>query len=595
MAESGHVHLAASSDSSRRDGQVGQTMRAAGGGAKSIARGPLLFDEFRLISRFGPEQQIQAIQQLQHSQGNGEVARAIARLDVSSAAVGLQRAPATASHPGAAGTESQDDYIDFMQGIDDLVTAASKGTGSGLGTVAFGNHLSDQHLGQLEELRTALMLVHEPRKDASRDALSLWESVKGQLWAELRRAPKIVHQGVRELDAMIGKDLNWIDSQYIRPAAYWEAHREALAHSDLQAPDLAAQQVLLDKEEKELEQAKELSEEAGKLASEGVAAAVLKDAKLGQEIFELVTMKGTIQEKLEIAKAKGIVEQTATAVELVSKIAGLKNTIIKTTFEILEGRAERLGKEAVEKGAEEVAKHWEALAKDYGGYAEKLKTVGTVIGIVGAAADGIRAFKAAVEGHWGEAATKAASAGMGILGALGPADAAPLLAAITIGAKIELAAMHMAAEFIRWCKDETVRDAAKSFVDTCVKVADWPAQDLVADANAWADPANADISDLITKRLQGYVPAMRKGLAAIGAEVQCGEPRCVGGHADLVQALGDDAKRVLLSPFAFPEDPLSMAMQIRDVFAGANALARYVRDHYPRDSEKAEEGEGEKG
>ena len=87
---------------------------------------------------------------------------------------------------------------------------------------------------------------------------------------------------------------------------------------------------------------------------------------------------------------------------------------------------------------------------------------------------------------------------------------------------------------------------------------------------------------------------MRKGLAAIGAEVQCAQTQCLGGHSDLVNALGDDAKRVLMAPYAFPEDPLSMAMQIHDVFAGANALARYVRDHYPRDSEKAKTADGNK-
>jgi len=506
----------------------------------------------------------------------------------------LQRAPAVASHQASAQKESTDDYINFLQGIDDLVTAAPKGHGSGLGGVAFGTPLSDQHLGLLEELRTALMLVYEQKKGASHDALDLWESIKGNLWAELRRAPKIVHQGVRELDEMIGKDLNWIDKEFIRPAAYWEAHREGLAHSDLQAPDLVSQQTLLDKEEEELEQAKELSEEAGKLVSEGIAAAVLKDTNMGKEIFELVTVKGTIQEKLEKAKEKGIVEQSATAVELVSKIAGLKNTIIKTTFEVLKGRAERLAKEAIEKGTEEVAKHWEALAEDYGEYAEKLKTVGTVIGIIGAAADAIRAFKAAVNGDWEEAASKAASAGMGILSALGPEGSAPLLAALVIGVKVEIAAMHMAAEFIRWCKDETVRDAAKDFIDICVKVSKWPAQDLVADVEAWYNPSNAAIKDLIKKRLLGYVPDMRTGLAAIGAEVQCTEARCLGGHSDLVDALGNDAKRVLMAPFAFPEDPLSMATQIHDVFAGANAMARYVRDRYPRDSEKAKKAEGDK-
>ena len=158
---------------------------------------------------------------------------------------------------------------------------------------------------------------------------------------------------------------------------------------------------------------------------------------------------------------------------------------------------------------------------------------------------------------------------------------------LAAAAQAEMEAIHLAAEFIRWCQDENVRQAAGSFITTCAAVARNPAQDLVADANALFNPSNAAITDIITNKLTGYTPAMRKGLAAIGAHVQATDARSLGHYGALVEALGPDAKRVLLAPFAFPDDPLSMATQIRDVFAGANAMARYVKEHYPTDAEKA--------
>ena len=523
----------------------------------------------------------------------------IQRQPASTADVSTAKAPAHQSASrggGAAKHVSGEDFIDFLQGIDDLTMAASPQThGAGLGTVTFGGHVGDQHLGLLEMLRSALLSVYDSTPGAHHEALGIWETIQGDLWAGLRQAPQFVQGDIGQLNEMIGKDLNYISEKLIRPAAYWEAHEQGLEKSKLEAPDLVDMQARLEVEENALEEAEKLSNDAGKLISEGLGAAILGKANLGKEIFEIVRMPGEMGEKLEKAKEMHVISQTATAIDLVAEIAKLKTVILETTFDVLKGRAESYAAKYLAEGAEELAKHWEDLAEGYEKYAQSLKTVGTVFGVIVAAADLLKAFDDALHGDWEAAAGHAAEGGVALLTALGPEGSAPLIGTIVILAKVEIAAIHMAAEFIRWCEDENVREAARSFIDVCVKVAKWPAQDLVADVEAYFDPSNSGIQDLIEKRFETYQKAMEQDLAVLASEVMCTEPGCLGRHGDLRDALGEKARRAL-DGTAFPSDPFSMAQRIADIFAGANAMAKYVHSAYPTDAEKtARESKKKKG
>jgi hypothetical protein len=72
----------------------------------------------------------------------------------------------------------------------------------------------------------------------------------------------------------------------------------------------------------------------------------------------------------------------------------------------------------------------------------------------------------------------------------------------------------------------------------------------------------------------------------------------LGGQPELRDALGSDALRILQDPGKGAGDWQSMAEQIRVVFAGANAMAEYVVDHYPRSDkteQKANGGEKKEG
>jgi hypothetical protein len=502
------------------------------------------------------------------------------RLAGNSAVQGLiaQRAAAAGTAKKRGKPATPESYADLLVGINHIAMAAAQDHGAGVADVPLGSHLSATHRDLLAKLRSAVMMAYSSKSGEHQAALNVWTFIQPDLASAVKHAPEFVEGDV----GGIQHDLSWLDEQLIRPAAYREAHAESVAHTSLKTPDLAFQQRQLEEAEIELEQAKGFAEDAAKIISMGASSAILKDTDLGKEIFELVSIKGTIQEKLEKAKEKGIVEQTATAVELVGKIAGLKNTIIQTTMEVLKHRAEKFAEKALEEGARQLAKHWKEIAEGYEKNIQSLKVLGKVLGMVGVLADAIRAFKAALDGDWEGALKNAASAGMGVLGALGVEGGGPLLAGITITIKAEIEAIHLAAEFTRWCKEETVRVAASSFIDACSLVARNVAYDFVADVDLMLTSGNAAVSQMAGQQMMARVGKMNQGLAYLRARAAMSQAKWPG----LFATMDAQAQRALTNPFN-PDDPLSLAQELSTIFEGANAMATYVKEHYPTDPELA--------
>jgi hypothetical protein len=481
--------------------------------------------------------------------------------------------------------EAPGSYYDFLKAIADLAEKGSAPHGKGLNDVEFGSDLGKKQIDVLSSMRKALYMTHQDGEH--RAALHQWDKTQGDIRPIVARAgdSKLIDPKSMEATA---KNLNAID-RLLRAQAVREAEFEGRAQTNLEAPDLASQEAALKQEEYELEKAKSMMEDAGKLASQGLSQVVLKDPGLGKDIFELATLPGTIKEKLEWAKNRGILDQSATAVELVSKVAGLKNTVIQTTFEFLKGRAERELKEALTKGLVKEAENWESLVKDYEKTVKGLKTLGKAFAWMGVAADAMKALSAALRGEWSEALSYAGKAAVGALGVLAEAGAFGLLAVITVTAQAEVEAIHLAAEFIRWCQDQLVRDAAKNFIDRCVNAAHYPAPQLLGALTAFGDPNNADIQQDLWKRISGeYAPAMKKHFMGMASELDNKGKAHLGAHPEIVYALGHKALAAFEDPFSLDEGYQSeltfaqhLAEMVRDVFTGANSLGKYVADHYP--------------
>jgi hypothetical protein len=487
----------------------------------------------------------------------------------------INRAPTAAQKRSKAATPES--YAELLQGINQIAKAASTSHGAAVGEVALGTHLNASHYDLLTKLRSTVVMAYSPKPGEHMAALNLWTFIQPDLASAMKHAPEFVEGDV----GGIQQNLNWLDEQLIRPAAYREAHAQAVVHSSLKAPDLKFLQIQLEEAEVELEQVKGYVEDMAKMASMGLSTAVMKEVDVGKEIFELVTIKGTIQEKLEKAKEKGIVETNATGIELVTKIIGLRNTIIQTTMELLKRRAHKFAEKALEEGAKQIARHWKDVAEGYESKIASLKAFGKALGVVGVLADAIRAFKAALDGNWGDAVKNAASAGMGVLGALGAEGGGPMLLAITITMKAEMEAIHLAAEFTRWCKEETVRVAATDFVNACQVVARNVAYDFAADVDLMLGSGNAAVSQMAAQQMMARAGKMQSGLAYLRSRAGLSKDKWPG----LYTAMSAQAVQALTNPFN-PEDPLSLAQQMSAIFEGANAMAAYVKQHYPTDPEK---------
>jgi hypothetical protein len=510
---------------------------------------------------------------LQRSAGNAAVSRA------------LTGAPAAARKPRKPATPNS--YVDLLNGIQDLVEAADN-HGTGLAELKFGTRLGDEHREWLESLRRSLVLAFGGKAGSAQEALAAWESLQSRIWAAIDRAHKL---GVPTADVThVRQMMSHAHDDVLRPAAYWDAHREAVAHGD-RSPGLAIQQKNLEEAESDFEGAQQLVEEASKMAGQGITAMFLKDAGLGKDIVELVRLPGSIEEKLAWAKKNGVLAQTATGAELVNKIAGAAKTTAVIGCEIGKRFAEAQHELAVAKNAVHMAEHWEKVVQRWGGKLRFLDNAGRVIGVVGVVADALKMVRAIARGDWAEAANEGGALVVDIAG-LGLAEGAPLLGAITIVIKAEIAALQSAAVFIRWCREENVREAAGHFVEAAQLVAKNGALDFTADVDVLLDPSNQNISDIVGKQLVAHTAAMRQGLAYMARDLDLRGPSRLGGQPALRAMLGAKAERALTGDIGMPDDPLTTAQRVQDVFEGTNAMAKWVSENFPTGEEQHGPGHG---
>ncbi len=123
----------------------------------------------------------------------------------------IQRAPAAPGRPAAGGrgpapgghkpADGYDDYVDLINGFQDLAIAAINRGGRGLDSARFGGDLSGSHRRLLERVRKVLILAQEPSPDSKRTAVSEWPALERKLQQALAHARKLGIPGT-QLDAV---------------------------------------------------------------------------------------------------------------------------------------------------------------------------------------------------------------------------------------------------------------------------------------------------------------------------------------------------------------------------------------------------------
>jgi hypothetical protein len=157
------------------------------------------------------------------------------------------------------------------------------------------------------------------------------------------------------------------------------------------------------------------------------------------------------------------------------------------------------------------------------------------------------------------------------------AAGAAVIAGSVIVVKAQLEAVHLAAEFIRYCKDETVRQAADRFVKLATNLAKWYAWDLVADVEILLDPDKAGVHAVTSQQMEIHARKVAKGMRDLNDDVTATVPTVIGGHPKVKLALGSEALQALALPM---DDGMSLVQQLESIFSGVDKMAHFVKDNY---------------
>jgi hypothetical protein len=491
-----------------------------------------------------------------------------------SAATTATVAPGTQHKATKAPKLNQNNYGALLVAIENEAENWNK-PNAAIDTGAFAaSDLVSQHRQLLMHLHAAIALM----KTDPAGALQLWEKIGPALRSEVNKASAA---GVPAEGVTLSLDqLKWFEEKIFVPAAYWAAEREAEGGSTLVAPDVAQFSAKLKLAESELKQANELFEKGLTIATGIGKVMSYEKPKEVKEIIELVMLPGTIEEKLKEAKKRGI---ATTVAELVSKVTGTTSFLVKTVGEVghtvIQARKALVLAKGVTKATKEAAEKLETLAVKFEGLAKAGKTLGQLATAATIIADGFKLVTALKDGDFSEAGGALADLAVDVVPLVAGEAAGVALAGIIGLAKIEMAAIHMAAEFIRYCKDETVRQAAESFIKDCNKVAKI-ARLLVADCEVMISASNAAVQEIAAKKADKEAAVVSQAIRQLSSHVTSNSKQAIGGHPGVVAALGGPANVAMTVTFGPEDGALLVAQQIADVFHGANQMAKYVKATY---------------
>ena len=523
---------------------------------------------------------------------------------------------------GASQVESPEDFADLLNGINNLlyvleqqgvdktdgvvplnIAETNQKQRADLGSVKFGEHLTPGHREMLEKLRTAFILTRTDSPGSASGALALWTSTQGDLRLALRRMSKsLVDKDDRstihfadDIAEMQGK-LNGIGRTLFAGGVYSEAHGVAVKETSLQAPDQVRQIESFKEAAKELTEAEKLADKGLQLTAEDAISAVLSQDEFeqtGHEIFELVKAPGEIAEKLEKYKEQSRLGKAVTIAEIADKASAMARAIMSLSTEIIKRFAEAQEKRLLALGLEKAAEEWGTVAKSMTKYADALKTIGKVATVITVVISVVRIVDLISQGKIAEAAGEAASTLGGLAAGLATgAGGAAMVGGIEIVVMAEIEGLRGAAAMIEWAKDQNVHSAAWSYVGTCQDAASLGAKDFVADAKLLGETTDPTTKAMIEQNLTSYAKYWLRDLESLSNQVADTRAPQMGGQPDLVAALGAESLQILRSPERWAGSWSDMAEQIRIIFAGANAMTKYVYDHYsPKQEKKAKEAE----
>ena len=466
-----------------------------------------------------------------------------------------------------------ENYEAFLSGINNQLIGRDGSIDPADTSPADPAHLEPHHLDLLISLQQALATrAHSPA-----EALREWELIHSALRDEVEAAKATVDG---DSITTVERQLAEADQDFVG-AAYHAA--EQAAAGALEVPDLEEQRAHLESAEQELLEANKLWENASRVMASGIDSAL--DIREANEIIELVKLPGTIQEKVEKAREKSIIGQLGSAVELVGKIKKGTAALLKITATTGERYCAGMARLAAGRGntvlfeeIEQSAAQWKWLGET----AESLGTAASAISLIG---DGISMVGSISEGNWEEAAGQAANMAVDAAPLLLGAEVAAPLAGAVILVKAEMQAIHDAAAFIRYCKDEQVREATANYVKGLTDhVYPWAAK-LAADVDVMLDPSQPES---VQRAAMGTVNEDAaytwQGVKYVAGTSFLVLTQLPGGvYASMgTEACGVFGEGNLSMPVETGEGMIALAVvdKVAKIFHGANLMADYVHKYY---------------
>jgi hypothetical protein len=466
-----------------------------------------------------------------------------------------------------------ENYESFLCGVNNQLNHRDGSADPADTSPADSAHLLSHHLDLLISLQQALAArAHDPA-----GALRAWELIHSTLWDEVAAAKSVVQN---DAIAAVEGQITEAGHDFVG-AAYHAAERAA--EGGLESPDLEEQKAHLERAEQELLEANKLWESASKIMASGV------DKTLGiegtGEIIELVKLPGTIQEKMEQARRKGIITQVGTAVELVGKVQGGAATLLKITGTTGERYCAALARRAAAQGNKVLLREIEQTAAQWKWLSETAEALGTAASVISLIGEGISMVDAIRAGNWEEAAAQAADMAVDAAPLILGAEVATPLAGVVILAKAEMQAIHDAAAFIRYCKDEQVREATGNYVKGLTEhVYPW-ATKLAADVEVMLDATQPQsVQRAAMDKVNEDATYTWQGVEYV-AGTYLGPLAHLAGSA--YASMGAEAYEVfgggnLSMPAETKDGVIALAVmdKVAKIFHGANLMAKYVHEHY---------------
>jgi len=502
---------------------------------------------------------------------------------------------------GPSQAENGDDYMDLVAGTQKLlgvveeqvvdkrdavvatnISQTNAGQRSELGAVQFGPHLTKRHRDLLENLRTALIYARTEAPGSARTAMTIWQSIQGGYEHVFKRIPTFIEFDVSPFRQEFAR----LGPQLFQGGVYSEAHNAALEATHLVAPDQALLEGRLKEAAEGFDQVNKFMDKAGEMAEINVLEMVLHsghvEPALADAIFKLVKSPGEIVTLFHQFKEQGLIGKAVTLADIAEKTLALRNAAISVSCEIIKSVANNAKTKALEAGAEELAEHWGKVGEWAEGKLALVKGLSRAVLIISIAVSAIKIIDAIRRGAWGEALKEAGTTMLSIGAAVagGGLTATAFVGGIGVIIAAEIEGISGAAAMIRWCKDQNVHDAALSFVYECQAAANIEARDLVADASLLATTKDKAERAMIEAKLASDVPWWQRHLESLGKMVSNTRATALGGQPEVRDALGSQALAILNDPTSFAANWQTMAEQIRVIFAGANAMTKYVDDKY---------------